>query len=224
LNSHSALLSLIFENPADDTARLVLADLLRESDDPEEQARGRFLWAAVTTARYTTTGAIVDDVYRIALKEVNSIIEEGYPARWLSRLGIGPRPLIRQDWRLQRKQDRYRICIGTYEGVFIRGMLSELTVPYGEWYELGEAALAQWPLERIFITDVPGLIFSIRKTGDEWELEAGLDLGERGVQATGEDPGLWIIRESYPDRESLTLWLAEESESLEQRLNYMVSE
>ena len=28
----------------DDTPRLVLADLLRESDDPEMQARGRFLF------------------------------------------------------------------------------------------------------------------------------------------------------------------------------------
>jgi hypothetical protein len=93
-------------------------------------------------------------------------------------------------------------------------MLSELTIPLGEWYELGEAALAQWPLERIFITDVPCLIFTIQKAGDEWELEAGFELEERGVQATDADPGLWVIRESYPDRESLTLWLAQESESL----------
>jgi uncharacterized protein (TIGR02996 family) len=132
LNSHSALLTLILENPADDTARLVLADLLLESDDPDTQARGRFLWGAVTTARYSTTGAIVDDTFRTALKEVNSIIEEGYPARWLSKLGIGPTPLIRQDWKLKRKQDRYRIIIGIYEGVFTRGMLSELTIPHGE--------------------------------------------------------------------------------------------
>jgi len=103
-------------------------------------------------------------------------------------------------------------------------MLSELTIPLGEWYELGEAALAQWPLERIFITDVPCLIFTIQKAGDEWELEAGFELEERGVQATDADPGLWVIRESYPDRESLTLWLAQESESLVCRLNDMVSE
>ena len=30
------------------TARLVLADLLRESDDPDDQTRGRFLRAGVT--------------------------------------------------------------------------------------------------------------------------------------------------------------------------------
>jgi hypothetical protein len=81
---------------------------------------------------------------------------------------------------LQRKQDRYRTVIGIHEGVFTRGMLSELTFPLGEWYELGDAALAQWPLECIQITDVPGLVFRIRKTGEEWELEAGFELEERG--------------------------------------------
>jgi uncharacterized protein (TIGR02996 family) len=38
LNERNALLTVILENPADDTARLVLADLLRESDDPDTQA------------------------------------------------------------------------------------------------------------------------------------------------------------------------------------------
>jgi uncharacterized protein (TIGR02996 family) len=224
LTNPTALLATVLANPADDTSRLVLADMLRESDDPEEQTRGRFLWGAVTTTRYTAADSIPDEVFRTALNEVNSIIEEGYPARWLSKLGIGPRPLIRQDWRLKRKNDRYAISIGASEGVFTRGMLSELFLPLGEWYELGENALVQWPLERIQITDVPGLIFTIRKTGDDWELEAGFELENRGVQATDTDPGLWVIRESYPDRESLTLWLTRESESLVHRLYEMVSD
>ena len=38
----------ILDSPADDTARLVPADLFRESDDADAVARGRFLWAGVT--------------------------------------------------------------------------------------------------------------------------------------------------------------------------------
>ena len=43
VTDRDTLLAAILEDPADDTARLVLADLLRESGDPHAQARGRFL-------------------------------------------------------------------------------------------------------------------------------------------------------------------------------------
>ncbi|HVL15267.1 MAG TPA: TIGR02996 domain-containing protein [Gemmata sp.] len=35
------LLAAVLADPADDGARLVLADLLRDGDDPDAQARGR---------------------------------------------------------------------------------------------------------------------------------------------------------------------------------------
>jgi uncharacterized protein (TIGR02996 family) len=39
VTDRDTLLAAVLADPLDDTARLVLADLLRESDDPEERAR-----------------------------------------------------------------------------------------------------------------------------------------------------------------------------------------
>ncbi len=52
-----ALLATVLENPADDTARLILAYLLRESDDPHEQAPepSPFSRATPTTPGYPFT-------------------------------------------------------------------------------------------------------------------------------------------------------------------------
>src|SRR5262245_35488686 len=52
VTEQETLLAAVLEDPSDDTARLVLADLLRESDDPEARALGRFLWAGVTASRF----------------------------------------------------------------------------------------------------------------------------------------------------------------------------
>ena len=52
----------------------------------------------------------------------------------------------------------------------------------------------------------------------------GSSLSEREVHATDSDPGLWVIRESYPDRESLVEWIALESEDLVNRLNQMTED
>jgi hypothetical protein len=88
----------------------------------------------------------------------------------------------------------------------------------------GKQALSQWPLDRIVITDAPGLIFTIRKAGDEWELDCGFELEERGVQPTDSDPDLWVIRETYPDQQSLVKWIARDSEDLVYRLNQMMED
>ncbi|VTT97593.1 unnamed protein product [Gemmataceae bacterium] len=61
MSEAAALWAACLADPADDTARLVLADLLRESDDPDQQARGRFLWAGVTAARWSRDNDVIDD-------------------------------------------------------------------------------------------------------------------------------------------------------------------
>ena len=40
MTDRETLLAAILDNPSDDNPRLVLADLLRESDDPDAQALG----------------------------------------------------------------------------------------------------------------------------------------------------------------------------------------
>ncbi len=224
MSNHSALFTSVLENPADDTTRLVLADLLRESDDPHEQARGRFLWAGVMVAHFNRETNPTDPICRSALDEITASTKQGYPARCLSLLGLGPSPFSIKDWPWEITLDQIAVRCGQYEGVFTRGMLSELTLTLGEWYEVGTKALALWPLDRIVITDAPGLIFTICKSGNEWELDCGLELEERGVQPTDSDPDLWVIRETYPDRQSLVKWIARDSEDLMYRLNQMMEE
>ncbi len=146
LNYHNALLATVLENPADDTARLVLADLLRESDDPYEQARGRFLWGGVTAARYRGQKFGEDQLYWIARKELTTVADQGSPAMWLVSLGIGADRFAVGDRGWNSDYDSVTVRVGPWHGVFTRGMLSELSVTFIEWYELGAAALARWPL------------------------------------------------------------------------------
>jgi uncharacterized protein (TIGR02996 family) len=67
---HDKLHAAILNDPADDTARLIMADMLRESDDTEAQARGRFLWAGVTASRFRDEELIEDRLYSTATGEI----------------------------------------------------------------------------------------------------------------------------------------------------------
>jgi uncharacterized protein (TIGR02996 family) len=56
VTDRETLPATILADPSDDTARLVL----RESEDPDERARGRFLWAGVTASRYRRQDVVED--------------------------------------------------------------------------------------------------------------------------------------------------------------------
>ena len=60
VTDRETLLAAILDDPSDDTTRLVLADMLRESDDPDAVARGRFLWAGVTASQFCGHDVIDD--------------------------------------------------------------------------------------------------------------------------------------------------------------------
>jgi uncharacterized protein (TIGR02996 family) len=108
----------ILEDPSDDTARLVLADMLRESDDPDAQARGRFLWAGVTASRFRDEGVIDDPLYYTATGEIAAVASEGHPAQWFADLGLGSRPLTKGDWAWDNTYDRVGVRIGDSVGTF----------------------------------------------------------------------------------------------------------
>ena len=93
MTNREALLAAVLAGPADDTARLVLADLFRESDEEGERALGQFVWAGVTAARFRDDEVIDDPLYYAAQKEIAAVASAGYPARWLCSLGLGPMPL-----------------------------------------------------------------------------------------------------------------------------------
>ena len=82
VTNRDTLLATILNDPADDTARLVLADMLRESDDPDLQARGRFLWAGVTAHQFRDCDVIAEPLYYAPQHELAAMASGGYPARW----------------------------------------------------------------------------------------------------------------------------------------------
>jgi hypothetical protein len=107
--------------------------------------------------------------------------------------------------------------------VFTRGLLSELALRLEGWPDIAAQALAVWPLERVVITDIPGLTFWIdapNLDNPQWKLTAAFTVQHRrprrrGILARlndllgGEEPpapmpvGRWTAERSYPDRAAL---------------------
>ncbi|WP_439624934.1 TIGR02996 domain-containing protein [Gemmata sp.] len=140
MSDHSHLWAACLADPADDTARLVLADLLRESDDSDAQAKGRFLWAGVTAAGFRDADLIDDPHYYAAQAELGAVAASGAPARWLGLLWIGPDPLTRSDWAWDATRDRVTVRIGDTLGTYVRGMLAEVAASLEQWLVLSRLA------------------------------------------------------------------------------------
>ena len=214
------LLAAVLADPADDGARLVLADLLRDGDDPDAQARGRFLWAGVTASRFRYHDVIEDPLYYAAQNEIAAVAAAGFPARWAAGVGVGPRTLAAGDWLWDNAHDRVTVRVGAAVVTFTRGMAAELAVTLADWLALAPAALAAWPVERVRDADVPGLVFAIDPPDSArggWRLAARLRVPRRNVPLSGprvvptavsplpvlEERAEWRAEESFPDRGEL---------------------
>lgn len=180
LDDRAALFATILEQPADDAARLVLADWLEENG---EGLLGRFLRAGVV-ARYSAEEFIDDPDYYAALAEI-AVARTGEPARWVASLGLGPVHLTDRDWAWDCAGDRVTVRVGSAAGVFSRGLVAELEVTLGEWYAVGAGALAAWPIERVRASDVPGLSFAVERLAQGWRLTGRVRLPRRNVPLTG---------------------------------------
>jgi uncharacterized protein (TIGR02996 family) len=75
MTDRESLLSAALDQRDDDTARLVLADFLREQGDPADVALGRFLWAGVVASRYRSANVIEDPEFYTALADDDVIAE-----------------------------------------------------------------------------------------------------------------------------------------------------
>jgi uncharacterized protein (TIGR02996 family) len=229
LNERSALLDLILANPADDTSRLVLADLLRESDDASEIARGRFLWAGVTAARFSNDDLIDDPLYYTAQQEIAAVSSAGYPAGWLADLGIGSKSIEKKDWGWKCDHDRVTVRLGKIYGIFSRGMLSGLSIGLVEWVQLAQSILTETPLQTATIIEVPGLSFEIDQHQSKWRLTARLKLPTQRIPLMGsgalpaamapspfliESEGDWYVEELFPTRAALVEGISNVSTSL----------
>ena len=221
MTDRAALFANVLNAPADDTARLVLADWLEEHD---EEALGRFIRAGVVASHFRGVELISDPEYYEALRTLSDVTTAGEPARWLAALGIGPPPPPGPGWAWDNEGDRVTVRIGATSGVFTRGLLSELILPLQDWYDHASQALAAWPLERATITNVPGLTFWIdapNNDSPEWKVTVAFTVqprrrARRGVFARlesllgGENPppspvpvGRWTAERTFPDRATL---------------------
>jgi uncharacterized protein (TIGR02996 family) len=236
VTDRDALLAAVLENPADDTARLVLADYLEENGEPD---LGRFLRAGVVASRYRTATVIEDREFYGALAELSAVAESGAPARWLAALGLGPSPLTARDWGWDNVSDLVTVRLGRVTGEFARGMLVGLSVRLGEWLDVCGRAVARWPVERVTVSDLPGLSFWIDPPDDDspgWRLTAALTaqprrpgprgllagltrlLGPRPPEVPPADPLRWSFDVSFPDRPALVAGVAAASARLVDRL------
>jgi uncharacterized protein (TIGR02996 family) len=220
VDDRAALFANVLNRPADETARLVLADWLEEHGEDE---LGRFLRAGVVASRFNTRDLLDDPDYYAALRVIAEVTAGGSPAVWLSALGLGPDAIASGNWAWDNTGDRVTVRVGPSTGVFTRGLLSELAVALLDWYECASRALTRWPVERATITDAPGLSFWIDPPTDDrptWRLSAAVTAqarrGPRGllgrlgtVFAPGESdprpipPNRWAAERDFTDRATL---------------------
>jgi hypothetical protein len=124
--------------------------------------------------------------------------------------------------------DRVTVRIGPTTAEFERGMLVALALTLGEWYEVAGRALAAWPVERVTVRDVSGLVCYVEPPTEDrpdWRLTAGMTVyparpvppSSRGLWARLVDllvnPGTpvgyvpqplrWSFGWPYPDRAAL---------------------
>lgn len=224
MSDRAALFAAILENPADDTARLVLADWLEENG---EGALGRFLRAGVVASRFRGEEFIDSPDYYAALAELAAVATSGDPARWLAALGLGPAAPA-GGWSWDGAGDRVTVRVGGAAGVFARGLLAELEVPLAGWYAAAGRALALWPVERVRVGDVPGLTFEVGREGVGWRLTGRVRLPRRNVPLTGfslpsaiaagavlaESGAEWAADQLFPDRAALVAGIARESSAV----------
>ena len=229
MNDQSALLEMVLANPSDDTTRLVLADLLRESEDAEDQARGRFLWAGVTAARFRGVELIEDPIYYSAQQEMWVIASAGHPVRWLGKLGIGSEPLREGTWGWDSVHDRVTVRVDHASAVFTRGMLATVNLMLTEWYQVAALVLTGAPLETVAISDVPGLSFTFSQRRTGWTLSARLKVPSHRFPLSGGGPiptsyspspvlvesdADWTVEENFSSRPALLGEARSVSESL----------
>lgn len=217
MTDRDSLLAGILAEPADDTIRLVFADLLRESDDIADQALGRFVWAGVIAAQFRKHENIDDPIYYSAHCEIEDVAIEGHPYRWLAELGIGSVPIRHAEWLWDCTLDRVTVRCGEKVGIFTRGLLAELTVTWDEWLAITPTVFSAWPLELVNVVDRPGLSFTIGRTSSSWRCIARLKVPQRRVPLGGgvlpnayapipfltEERAEWRIEELFADRQAM---------------------
>jgi uncharacterized protein (TIGR02996 family) len=192
MTDRESLLAACLDQPADDTARLVYADYLREQGNTATQAIGRFIWAGVTLATFRGNEPVGDGMFFDAQKELNTVATQV--------MGAQLKPIIGCDWGWDQtdsarpdlltatvlpkympqpdsiRRSRRRVG-GQYPGAtYERGMLTGLRLTLKNWHLLAGNILTTCPLEFVEVLNVPGLTLRISLDGDKWKLTGELKL------------------------------------------------
>ncbi len=166
LTDRDALLESVLEHPQDATARLVLADRLRELDNPSEQALGRFIWGSVMVAQMIDPFGSISfsaglrqatrdlKLLKEGKKEMAAGVQAGYPVQWLAELGLARRPHRATDWIHELRNHQMFFRLYKSGGTFVSGMLTELALTSTLWCRIAAIVLARWPIERVVLGDM----------------------------------------------------------------------
>jgi uncharacterized protein (TIGR02996 family) len=180
MTDREQLLVNCLNEPADDQARLVYADFLRESDDTFDNRLGAFIWAGVTMSAFRGQEVIEDGIYAKAAAE----LVEAAPAVMGTQLRaiFGDASIAWPAWN--NKCDVVTASphvSGPEQVIYKRGMLSGLKITLSRFREFAARVLAVCPLEHVEVLDVPGLTFRISCEIDpgRWQLVGELKLPER---------------------------------------------
>lgn len=210
------LLASCLAEPADDTARLVYADYLREQDTPGTAAIGWFVWGGVTLSQFRGNAPVEDGMFFDAQKAVN----DHAPGVMGSQL----QALVGWDWnhvlwdQAADAPDRLT-CVevppkssGGYRAhassrarmaanrnrsgaVYERGMLHSLGLPLAAWRGVATSVLTACPLERVVLRDLPGLTLSVKGPVEGWRLTGELVLPPRPPRTTTTT----VLSTTWPD-------------------------
>ena len=201
MNDRAGLLSAILADPADDVARLSYADWLRERPHLFDQGHGRFIAAGLTLDRVREPEEPNEGVFFEALREQDETApgvlavqlrhllgwqvgswgwenETAAPGRVTATLTADAvAGETRHQRALRRRRPEPRPAV-TWE----RGCVAAARLPLRTWATRGEWVFAHCPIERVELTEVPGLVLTVVRDpvgARGWRMRGELNLARR---------------------------------------------
>ncbi len=202
----------ILESPADDAIRLLFADVLDDSGEPDAVARAEFIRVSVALAKEPETiGHDLPEPVLATMRRTTSMTPYVVTAKrnpryaalksreqallWRDDMPPEMEAMPRPDWAGEALQSLAHHCPGFTRWRFARGFVAEVGINRGHLSHLG-AILAENPIEKVTCEAAE---FTIAKTAN-WNVNSdrgGLFVGSR--EALCEQIGEWIAN-SLPRR------------------------
>jgi uncharacterized protein (TIGR02996 family) len=220
VSDRAGFLEAILSDPGDDTARAAYADWLREQPHPFDRAHGRFLAAGLALDRVRAPEEPNEGVFFEAIREQTGAApavlavqlrhllgwgegewtwdnDAGAPGRVVATLTPEVVPC---ETRLQRRARRRRLR-NRSAVVWERGCVAEVCLPVEVWATRGEWVFRHCPLERVRLTEVPGLVLTFARGRPGWRMSGELTLPK--VAGAAILPEVRLLESHPPECEGL---------------------